>query len=163
MIFSKIFFYKYTYIMFQKNIMEPGMIIHHKIGWNELLKYNSNPPQISFPKGIIIYNKYKYHISKIKNIYEYLINYLFFNNCFFVIKNADFPYYVSEYIQHKILWFNPSFFNNIKINYQFFYKILNIKYKYFIVFENIFNNRSIKNIKHFHFFILSVNKYNVII
>jgi len=141
--------------MFNNEIMEDNTIIKNKIGWKQLKQYHKNPPKIPFPKGITIYNKYKNHIKNINNIYNFLLNNLFKNNDFFIIKNADFPYYVSDYIIHKILWFNPKFYKNINIDYLFVDKILK-KYKKYIVFQNIFNNRSIKNITHFHFFIFNI-------
>lgn len=143
--------------------MEPGMIIKHRISWSELQKYIKNPPIVSFPKGIIVYNKYQDHINKIGDIYQYLMKYLFDDNSFYKIKNADFPYYVSEYVTHKIIWFNPNYYQNIKFDYDFVFKILKQKYKKFVVFENIFRNKSVKNICHFHFFILNVNFYDIIV
>lgn len=140
--------------------MEPNMIIHHRIGWKELLFYNNNPPDVPFPKGITVYNKYKEHLKNINNIFDYLTNYLFKQDDFFVIKNADFPYYVSEYITHKILWFNPKYYNNV--NYEFVNNILKRKYKNYIVFENTTKNKSVKLIIHFHFFILKTNTYHII-
>ena len=64
------------------------------------------------------------------------------------IINADFPYYVSKYISHKILWFNL-------IDYDYAIKIIKLKFSKnnLIIFQNNFENRSIKNIIHFHFFI----------
>lgn len=142
--------------------MEPNMIIHHRIGWKELLLYNNNPPDIPFPKGITIYNKYKEHLKNIDNIFDFLINYLFKNNDFFIIKNADYPYYVSEYIIHKILWFNPKYYNNKNINYKFVNKILKNKHKSYIVFENITKNKSVKSIIHYHFFIVKCKVNDII-
>jgi hypothetical protein len=150
--------------MFDNETMEKEMIIHHRIGWKELLHYNKNPPKISFPKGLKIYNKYKMHIlkiNKINNIHQYLLEYLFKNNDFYIIKNADFSYYVSEYIIHKILWFNPIYYDTINLNYEYVIKLLKNKFKNFIVFENIQNNKSVKKIKHFHFFILKINKFDI--
>ena len=128
--------------MFKNEIMEENTIIKKRIGWKEL----------------DLYNKYKLHIENNNNIHDYLINYLFKNNDFFVIKNADFPYYISNYITHKILWFNNNFYKNINIDYNYVDLILKkyIKNKKYIVFKNIFNNQSIKNITHFHFFIINI-------
>tara|TARA_Y100000991_G_scaffold214976_1_gene204056 strand:+ start:169 stop:609 length:441 start_codon:yes stop_codon:yes gene_type:complete len=142
----------------ENEIMEPNMVIFHKIGWKELSLYDNKPPIIPFPKGITIYNKYKKHLQKIDNIFEYLLNKLFLNNDFFVIQNADFPYYLSEYIIHKIIWFNPKYYSK-NIDYDFVNKILKRKYKKYIVFENKTQNRSVKSIIHYHFFIL---EYNII-
>lgn len=147
--------------MFEKEIMEEGMIIHHIIGWKELLFYNKNPPAISLPKGLTVYNKYKNHVKNVLDIYSYLINNFFSKNEFYSIRDADFSYYVSEYVLHKIIWFNPKYYNNINIDYNFVNKILKKRFNNFVIFENIQNNRSVKKIKHFHFFILKTSKYNI--
>lgn len=147
--------------MFEKEIMEEDMIIHHRIGWKELLFYNKNSPLVSLPKGLTVYNKYKNHSKNINDIHSYLIKKFFNNNNFYTIKDADFSYYVSEYIVHKIIWFNPIYFNNINIDYNYVKTILNNKFNNFIVFENTQNNKSVKKIKHFHFFILKINKHNI--
>ena len=101
--------------------VENENMINHKIGWKELKKFHKNPPKISLPKGIDNYNKYNLHLEMVKktfgNINDYLFKKLFKSNNFFTILDADFPYLVSEYIQHKIIWFNPIFFNDIIIDY----------------------------------------------
>jgi hypothetical protein len=148
--------------MFKKEYMEEGMIIHHIIGWKELKFYNENPPIVSLPKGLTIFNKYNSHMKNINDIFLYLMNKLFLNNDFFVIKNADFPYYVSEYIVHKIIWFNPKYYIDIPIDYDYIKKILKKKkINNYIVFENIQKNKSVKKIKHYHFFILKTNIYDI--
>ena len=141
--------------------MEENMVIKKQIGWKQLEQYNNNPPKISFPKGLTVYNKYKIFRETIKiPLFDYLMKRLFNNNTiFFKIITADFPYYVSEYITHKIIWFNPNYYNNINIDYNFVNKILKKKYKKYIVFENNFENKSVKTIKHFHFFIIDKETY----
>jgi hypothetical protein len=155
-------------IFYKKEEMEENMIIFHRIGWKELSYYHKNPPKISFPKGIDTYNKYKLHLLKIKKYnndpIKILLNRLFKNNSeLFTIIDADFPYFTSEYITHKILWFNPK---KIKrwINNDFVEKILKTYFpnRKIYFFENKFNNRSITKIQHFHFFINNIPKNQVL-
>lgn len=133
--------------------MEEDVVINYRIGWKKLQKYHLNPPIISFPKGIEIYNQYLNFRQNLSiSLFEYLNNLLFSQNDLLVIRRADFPYFVSEYIIHMIIWINPIL--NFSIDDRVITDYLKLKgYRNFILFENIMVNRSVPTIRHYHFFV----------
>ena len=77
---------------------------------------------------------------------------LFSKSDLLVIRPSDFPYFISEYIVHMIIWINPIL--NHSIDDEVIIAYLKLKgYRNFILFENIMINRSVPNIRHYHFFI----------
>ena len=82
------------------------------------------------------------------------IVYLKKKNIFKFVKNR-FPYNVNNKIKHYLLFINPL----VKINFKYYdiYDIIRLFYvkrKPIIIFENEMEYRSIKDIRHYHIFIL---------
>ena len=119
-------------------------------------QYHLNPPIVCLPKGLKTYNQYQNFRKNLSiSLFEYLNNLLFSQNDLLVIRPSDFPYFVSEYIVHMIIWINPIL--NLSIDDEVIIAYLKLKgYRNFILFENIMVNRSVPNIRHYHFFLLNM-------
>ena len=129
-----------------------------KYSWNFLQQFNFNPPRdIILERTKQIQNKYDLYKKNPLNILK-LSQKLFINNDLFVLVKNKFPYNISHNIDHYVLFINPKLKN--KFNYAIIYKVVKYKfkllcmYKPFIIFENIPENRSIKDITHYQVFIL---------
>ena len=63
----------------------------------------------------------------------------------YIITENDFPYNLNNNVKHYIIWTNNDIF---KIK-----KILNKRFNNYIFFRNLIENKSIKDIEHYHIFI----------
>ena len=63
----------------------------------------------------------------------------------YIITENDFPYNLNNNVKHYIIWTNYDIF---KIK-----KILNKRFNNYIFFRNLIENKSIKDIEHYHIFI----------
>ena len=63
----------------------------------------------------------------------------------YIITENDFPYNLNNNVKHYIIWTNYDIF---KIK-----KILNKRFINYIFFRNLIENKSIKDIEHYHIFI----------
>jgi len=129
--------------------------MNKKYSWNFLKQFNFNPPlNNQLKRSTQIQKKYDNYQ---KNPFNAIIfgRDLFYNNDILMFIKNRFPYNVDDNIEHYILFINPKLkkkFTDINI-----YKIIKQRYvrnNPFIVFENSPKNRSIKNITHYHIFIL---------
>ena len=129
-----------------------------KYSWNFLQQFNFNPPKdIILERTKQIQNEYDLYKKNPLNILKFSQK-LFINNDLFVLVKNKFPYNISHNIDHYVLFINPKLKN--KFNYELIYKVVKYKfkllymYKPFIIFENIPENCSIKDITHYQVFIL---------
>ena len=127
------------------------------IGWKELSKYNfHNPPITAIGRDSDVESKYSQFKKNLKSknikVSDYLYNEYFKDtNKRYLIKPNNFPYSLSQNISHLLLWINPkaTLTNNeiiaiIKNNFQ---------NREIVYFENITENKSIKEIRHIHILI----------
>ena len=146
--------------------------MNSKIKWTELLLYNKKIVFIKFNRTTLIEQKYKNHKLQLlkQNILlkDYLIDTLFNNDLSinYVLTENTFPYNLEENIKHLIFWINPLVV--LKNNFNYTFEIIeNIitdiidtdehlkEYKDFILFKNSDKTKSIKEIEHYHVFILT--------
>lgn len=126
-----------------------------KYSWDFLQQFHLNPPNsIQLKREKKIQKEYdKYQENPLNNII--FAKTLFYNNDIFMFIKNRFPYNIENNISHYILFINPKLkkkFTDKNIN--IIIKRLFVPYRSFIVFENYPQNRSIKNITHYHVFIL---------
>lgn len=126
-----------------------------KYSWKFIKQFNFNPPDTNILKrSSKIQKEYNKHQKNPFNNIIFSFN-LFWNNDIFVFIKNRFPYNVENNIGHYVLFINPII--KQKISYTNIYKIIKNYYvpnNKFIIFENYPKNRSIKNITHYHIFIL---------
>ena len=115
--------------------------------------YKPKMNYISYSRKGKVEEQYNCHIRKLKrnniNIEEYIMKTIIKDNFFIITKNL-FPYNI-DYIDHYLLWINPSY----KISYKTLYEYINLKFqgKSFYYFENYIANKSILGIQHYHIFV----------
>ena len=126
-----------------------------KYSWDYLIQFNFNPPNTNqLKRSTKMQKEYDNYQKNPLNNLIFSRN-LFYNNDILVFIKNRFPYNVADNIAHYILFINKKF--KKKFTYINIYKIIKQKYIHnnpFIVFENTPKNRSIKNITHYHVFIL---------
>ena len=129
--------------------------------WARLLTLHCNPPTDKITRKDTIqfeYNKFIKYIKDNKiNINEYIYKkYLNGKNVNFT--ENSFPYDIDDNCHHYIIWFDNEYFKNVTQNINInsiINDIVRNKFKdnEYIYFENLANNKSVVNIKHFHVFI----------
>lgn len=122
-----------------------------KYDWNYLIRFNFNAPK---NEELIRDNNTQIKYEKYKKINEFKNSLFKKKNIFKFVKNR-FPYNVNNKIKHYLLFINPL----VKINFKYddIYDIIRLFYvkrKPIIIFENEMEYRSIKDIRHYHIFIL---------
>ena len=88
----------------------------------------------------------KYNMDKSKNNFSFFkkkIEYSINTNGYSLTKN-NYPYNITNNIQHFIIWTN---FTPLKIK-----NILDNKFNNYIFFKNIEKNKTIKDLEHYHVF-----------
>ena len=128
------------------------------MNWEMVKKFHLNPPTIQLPREESVIKKYKENMSIIKmthTIPEYLMNKHFSSGNKIVLTYNDYPYFTTKNVLHYLLWIHPDVHvDNSGIRGLITSKIpISINYNEFIYFENLGNNKSIQNIKHYHVFI----------
>ena len=130
--FYKLLNKKYDYYFLKNIYCKEDNVIYYPLKRDPKIqeKYNNSKKYIS-------YTEYKENIKK--NIS---------NNGHYITIN-NYPYNIKECVTHNIIWCNKDR-EEIKI-------ILDCLYEEYVFFKNIPDNKSIKDIEHYHIF---VNKSN---
>ena len=133
-----------------------------KYSWDFLLQFHLKPPgMFQLKRSIKVQKEYdKYQENPFNNII--FSKNLFYNNDIFMFIKNRFPYNIEYNISHYVLFINPKLKKKFtEENINIIIKRLFVPFNSFIVFENYPQNRSIKNITHYHVFILN-NIYRII-
>lgn len=124
------------------------------LSWGKLKLYHRQPQDGILKRSRQMeeaYIKYKNELEErgIK-IHEHLHN-LYFKDCDFFLQKNRFPYDLEEGISHYLFWIKPPF----SPSDAFLDKIIRDSFpnQDIIYFENSYQNRSVKNIKHLHIFV----------
>lgn len=119
---------KYDYYFLKNIYCKKNNVIYYLLKRNPIIQEKYNNDQNSN-----LHTKYKENIRKNISIHGY---YITINN---------YPYSIKKNIIHNIIWCNK---NKEEIK-----NILNCLYEDYVFFKNIQNNKSIKDIEHYHIFI----------
>jgi hypothetical protein len=122
------------------------------VTWDELKTYDRNPPTGILERESSMKEKYDQHRKNVKDINSYLMDNLFANNTKKILFTMnDFPYWVTDDINHLVCWVRPG--NEYSIDEVS--EILTSVYTDFVIFENLPANKSVKLIQHFQIFVKS--------
>ena len=128
------------------------------MSWEIVKSFHLQPPKIKLPREDKVIERYDSIMKVVKSqqtLPEYLMTKYFSNRDKIVFTKNDFPYYTTPNIIHCLLWIHPT----VKILDTDISKVINssipdhISCKEYIYFENLGNNKSIQEIRHFHIFI----------
>ena len=130
----------------------------NSMSWDIVKRFHMNPPTVQLPREESVINRYRENISIIKMTYtipEYLMEKLFSTGNKIVLAVNDYPYFTTSNVLHYLLWIHPNMhIEDSNINELICTKIpSSLDYQEFIYFENLGNNKSILDIRHFHVFI----------
>ncbi len=140
------------------------------ITWEELKKYDGNPPPKALtrlPNINIAYRMYNKKLSQSSgvNANEFITKKLTneYPSEYNIITKNKFPYYLDPQILHLVLWINPLYESDAKNTEQAIRgeiaAKLNDKNADFVLYENLPKHRSISTVRHYQLFVLcSVGK-----
>ena len=114
--------------------------------WNFISRFHKNPPTFPLKRAQDIQELYDRNKSKpdySKDLFKRLFKY---NQDFVIVPNT-YPYNFVDGTKHLLYWTQK------KINYKQLEEEMNKLGKEYIYFENLDNNKSIKDIYHAHIFI----------
>lgn len=126
--------------------------------WDIVKKFHRNPPEIKLPRTVETIERYETNMKIIKakqTISEYLMDKYFSTGDKIVFNRNDYPYFTEPNIYHFLLWIHPS----MKVKDCMISELIDshkpetLDVKEYIYFENLGNNKSIQDIRHFHVFI----------
>ena len=128
------------------------------MNWDDVKKFHRKPPEIRLPRTVETIEKYEANMKIIKakqTISEYLMNKYFSSGNKIVFGKNDYPYFTEPNVYHFLLWIHPS----MKVKECMVSQLIDshmpetLNAKEYIYFENLGNNKSIPDIRHFHVFI----------
>ena len=158
------------------------LLTHVPFSWETLLTYDRNPPEKALPRKQSVQKRYGGYLGVLKkrgtNIEQDVMSRIINNhtNDRFILSKNDFPYNVEEDVLHLVLWVNPLFArpdedtrdeydapaDNAR-NEQKTEEDARDYIESFInstdatpaiaMFENIKNNRSVSDVRHFQLFV----------
>lgn len=109
-------------------------------------QFHLNPPKILLKRTKYMEDKYQTSKRKCENYEENLYSRLFPNpECDWCILPNHYPYYFKDKTRHYLIWYKGD------VTFDYFKNALD--HIGAVYFENSFNNKSIKSIKHIHVFL----------
>ena len=128
------------------------------MNWETVKRFHLNPPLIQLPREDTVVKRYKENMSVIKmthTIPEYLMKKYFSTDNKIILTANDYPYFTTSNILHYLLWIHPSLHIENSIIRELIKERIptSLNCEEFIYFENIGNNKSVLDIRHFHVFI----------
>lgn len=136
----------------------------HPITWDELKKYDGNPPPKALtrlPNINIAYRLYNKKLSQTSgyNPNEFIMKKLTNNYTaeYNIITKNKFPYHLSPQIMHLVLWVNPLYETDPKNTEQAIRDSIEEKLgatAEFVLYENLPKHRSISAVRHYQLFVL---------
>lgn len=142
-----------------------------QISWEELKKYDGNPPPKALtrlPNINIAYRQYNKKLSQSSGISanDFIMKKLTndYPSEYNIITKNKFPYYLDPRILHLVLWVNPLYETDAKNTEQAIRDNvatkLGVKDKSaanFVLYENLPKHRSISTVRHYQLFVLCGN------
>lgn len=129
--------------------------------WEKLLTHHRNPPDMPIFRNDQVQKEYdefkKFIVENNIDINQYIYKKFLGELKMNFIENT-FPYDVEDNCKHFVIWFDTKYYANLKLKEDeeiIIDKIVRNKFKdnQYVYFENISNNKSVPDIKHFHVFI----------
>ena len=129
--------------------------------WEKLLTHHRNPPDMPIFRNEKVQKEYdefkKFIVENNIDINEYIYKKFLGELKMNFIENT-FPYDVEDNCKHFVIWFDTKYYANLKLKEDeeiIIDKIVRNKFKdnQYVYFENVSNNKSVPDIKHFHVFI----------
>jgi len=124
--------------------------------WNQLKFYHRNPPSVTLGRTPDVLCSYDIYTEYLKSInrsvtQDVICKYLNHDQPFSIALN-QFPYDLATNIHHFVVWINPNYSDIITEDYIESY-LHNYLINDYVLFENLNNVKSIKQIRHYQLFL----------